>query len=201
MKSLLLFVPLVSISLWGQVPAQDPGQTPGPAPSVPAAWDVSKSVGELAAQVAQLKPLLARLTPQDWVRKGAPEAYVAQWQGAQQELGYLDQTARALEKQPEQLTAALDVYFRLQAVEWRLESLSEGARKYQNPAAGDQLAEAVGADATKRDQLRQYITDLATQNQQEFAVVEREAQRCRDEQNKLTPRPAASPAKKNTKAK
>jgi hypothetical protein len=197
MKSLLLFVPLVSISLCGQAPGPAPGQA---APSVPAAWDVSKSVGELAAQVAQLKPLLARLTPQDWVRKGAPEAYVAQWQGAQQELGYLDQTARALEKQPEQLTAALDVYFRLQAVEWRLESLSEGARKYQNPAAGDQLAEAVGADATKRDQLRQYITDLATQNQQEFAVVEREAQRCRDEQNKL-PRPAASPAKKNSKAK
>jgi len=197
MKSFLLFVPLVSVSLWGQTP----GQEAGPAPSVPAAWDVSKSVSELAAQVAQLKPLLAGLTPQDWVQKGAPEAYVAQWQGAQQELGYLDQTARALEKQPEQLTAALDVYFRLQAVEWRLESLSEGARRYQNPAAGDQLAEAVGADATKRDQLRQYITDLATQNQLEFAVVEREAQRCRDEQNKLPPRPASSPAKKNTKAK
>ena len=38
-------------------------------------------------------------------------------------------------------------------------------------------------NATKRDQLRQYITDLATQNEQEFAVVDREAQRCRDDQN------------------
>jgi len=133
MKSLLLFFPLVPITMWGQA-----------APSVPASWDVSKSVGELAAQVAQLKPVLAQLTPQDWVDRGAPAAYIAQWQGAQQELGYLDQTARALERQPEKLTAALDVYFRLQAVEWRLESLSEGARKYQNPATGDQLAAAVG---------------------------------------------------------
>jgi len=189
MKSLLLLFPLVSMCLWGQA-----------APSVPASWDVSKSVGELAAQVAQLKPLLAQLTPQEWVQKGAPEAYVAQWQGARQELEYLDQTARALEKQPEKLSAALDVYFRLQGVEWRLQSLSEGARKYQNPAAGDQIAAAVGADATKRDQLRQYITDLATQNEQEFAVVDREAQRCRDDQNKQ-PRPAVAPAKKNTKAK
>jgi len=188
MKSLLWLVPLASISLWGQA-----------APSVPASWDVSKSVGELAAQVAQLKPLLARLTPQEWVKKGAPEAYVAQWQGAQQELGYLDQTTRALEKQPEKLSAALDVYFRLQGVEWRLESLSEGARKYQNPAAGDQLAQAVGAHAAKRDQLRQYISDLAAQNEQEFAVVEREAQRCRVEQNGASP--AKSPAKRNTKAK
>jgi hypothetical protein len=117
MKPLLLSIPLVSISLWGQG-----------APSVPAPWDVSKSVRELAAQVAQLKPVLAQLTPQEWVEKGAPDAYVSQWQGARQELEYLDQTARALEQHPEKLTAALDVYFRLQGVEWRLESLSEGAR-------------------------------------------------------------------------
>jgi len=193
MKLLLLSLPLLSIagSLWGQA-----------APSVPASWDVSRSVRELAAQVAQLKPVLAQLNPQDWVEKGAPEAYMAQWQGARQELEYLDQTARVLERQPEKLTAALEVYFRLQGVEWRLESLSEGARKYQSPAAGDQLAAAVGEHATKRDQLRQFITDLATQNEQEFSVVEREAQRCREDQNKFSP-PARSPApvKRNTKAK
>src|ERR1700731_761039 len=142
MKSLLLCFALVSISLWGQA-----------APSVPAPWDVSKSVSELATQVAKLKPVLAQLTPQAWVERGAPPAYVEQWQGAQQELDYLEQTARALEKQPEKLTAALDLYFRLQAVEWRLQSLSEGARKYQNPAAGDVLGEAVGLHATQRDQL------------------------------------------------
>jgi hypothetical protein len=60
----------------------------------------------------------------------------------------------------------------------------------------------MGEHATKRDQLRQFITDLATQNEQEFSVVEREAQRCREDQNKLAP-PARSPApvKRNTKAK
>ena len=191
MKSLVLFFPLASICLWGQA-----------APSVPASWDVSKSVSELAAQVANLKPVMAQLTPQAWVEQGAPAAYVEQWQSAQQELDYLDQTARTLEKQPEKLTAALDLYFRLQAVEWRLQSLSEGARKYQSPAAGDQIAEAVGVHATKRDQLREYITDLAAQNEQQLAVMDREAQRCREQQNSsrsLTG--AATPAKKNTKAK
>jgi len=190
MKPLLLFLPLVSLSgsLWGQA-----------APSVPAPWDVSKSVGELAAQVAQLKPVLAELSPQDWVEKGAPEAYVEQWQSARQELEYLDQTTRTLEQQPEKLTAALDVYFRLQGVEWRLESLSEGARKYQSLAAGDLLAAAVGEHATKRDQLREYITDLAAQNEQQLAVMDREAQRCREAQNQS--RPAPAPAKRTTKAK
>jgi hypothetical protein len=188
MKSFLLFFPLASISLWGQT-----------APSVPAPWDVSKSVSELAAQVTKLKPVLAQLTPQAWVEQGAPTAYVAQWQSAQQELDYIDQTARALEQQPEKMTAALDLYFRLQGVEWRLQSLSEGARKYQSPAAGDVLAEAVGLHATKRDQLREYITDLATQNEQQLAVMDREAQRCREQQN--LSHPVAAPAKKNTKTK
>lgn len=187
MKSLLLCFALVSISLWGQA-----------APSVPAPWDVSKSVTDLAAQVAKLKPVLGQLTPQAWVEQGAPAAYVAQWQSAQQELDYLDQTARALEKQPEKMTAALDLYFRLQAVEWRLTSLAEGARKYQSPAAGEQIAEAVGVHATKRDQLREYITDLAAQNEQQLAVMDREAQRCREDQNSSRP---AAPAKRNTKAK
>ena len=188
MKSLALFFPLASICLWGQA-----------APSVPASWDVSKSVSDLAAQVAKLKPVMAQLTPQAWVEQGAPAAYVEQWQSAQQELDYLDQTARTLEKQPEKLTAALDLYFRLQAVEWRLQSLSEGARKYQSSAAGDVIAEAVGVHATKRDQLREYITDLAVQNERQLAVMDREAQRCREEQNAL--HPAATPTKKNTKAK
>lgn len=187
MKSLLLCFASVSISVWGQA-----------APSVPAPWDVSKSVTELAAQVAKLKPVLAQLTPQAWVDQGAPSAYVAQWQSAQQELDYLDQTARALEKQPEKMTAALDLYFRLQAVEWRLTSLAEGARKYQSPAAGEQIAEAVGVHATKRDQLREYITDLAAQNEQQLAVMDREAQRCREDQNSSRP---AAPPKRNTKAK
>jgi len=180
---------MVSISLWGQA-----------APSVPAPWDVSKSVNDLAAQVAKLKPVLAQLTPQAWVEQGAPSAYVEQWRSAQQELDYVAQSARALEKQPEKLTGALELYFRLQAVEWRLQSLAEGARKYQNPAAGDVLAEAVGVHATKRDQLREYITDLAAQNEQQLAVMDREAQRCREEQNTQHP-PAPAPAKRNTKAK
>lgn len=192
MKSVLLCFSLFSISLLGQ-----------PAPSVPAPWDVSKSVSELAAQVAKLKPVLARLTVQAWVEQGAPAAYLEQWQSAQHELDYLAQSARALEKQPEKITIALDLYFRIQAVEWRLQSLSEGARKYENAAAGDQLAEAVGVHATQRDQLRQYITDLAAQNEQELAVMDREAQRCREDQNtsRTQASPAAAPAKKNTKAK
>ncbi|MGH9592197.1 MAG: hypothetical protein ACRD5L_03845, partial [Bryobacteraceae bacterium] len=155
MKSLLL-LSLVSFSLRGQA-------TPG----IPAPWNVSQAVATLSAQAGRLKPILDQLTPQEWVAKGAPEVYVQQWRSAREELGYVGQTAAALEKQPEKLTAALDTYFRLQYIETRLPSLADGAREYQSPALGNLLLSVLGDNSANLDQLRQYITQLAVQKEQE----------------------------------
>ncbi|HUA85281.1 MAG TPA: hypothetical protein VMB85_15570 [Bryobacteraceae bacterium] len=149
------------------------------AQGVSADWDVSKSVARLSAQAARLKPILDQLTPQKWVAKGAPQTYVQQWKSAENELTYLVQSAQALEKQPERLTLALDTYFRLQALETELDSLADGVRNYQNPAVGDLLLGVLEENSSNRDALRQYITDLAAQKEQEFQIVDKEAQRCR----------------------
>lgn len=149
------------------------------AQGVSADWDVTKSVAALSAQAARLKPILDQLTPQQWVAKGAPQTYVQQWKGAEDELGYLVNSAKALEKQPERLTLALDTYFRLQSLELQLNSLADGVRNYQNPAVGDLLLGVLAENSANRDKLRQYITDLAAQKEQEFQVVDKEAQRCR----------------------
>ena len=148
-------------------------------PGVSADWDVSKTVAALSAQATRLKPILDQLTPQQWVAKGAPETYVAQWKGAEDELGYLVNSAKALEKQPERLTLALDTYFRLQSLELQLNSLADGVRNYQNPAIGDLLLGVLADNSSNRDKLRQYITDLAATKEQEFQIVDKEAQRCR----------------------
>src|SRR5438874_1030471 len=68
---------------------------------VTASWDASIKIAELNAQAVRLKPLLEQLTPQDWVAKGAPQAYVSQWRDAKLELEYLTSAATILEKQPE----------------------------------------------------------------------------------------------------
>ena len=149
------------------------------AQGVSADWDVTKSVAALSAQAARLKPILDQLTPQQWVAKGAPQTYVQQWRSAEDELGYLVTSAKALEKQPERLTLALDTYFRLQSLEARLNSLADGVRNYQNPAVGDLMLGVLAENSSNRDNLRQYITDLAAQKEQEFQVVDKEAQRCR----------------------
>jgi hypothetical protein len=179
----IAFLPLLA-----PVPARCQGTT-----GVSAEWDISTSVDALSAQAKRLKPILDQLTPQDWVAKGAPETYVQQWKGAENELGYLVDSAKALEKQPERLTLALDAYFRLQSLEMRLNSLVDGVRNYQNPAIGDLLMGVLAENSANRDKLRQYITDLASTKEQEFQIVDKEAQRCRAV---LEHQPATKPAPK-----
>lgn len=142
-------------------------------------WDVSQAAQDLSAQAQRLKPLLDQLTPQQWQAKGAPAAYVAQWHNAQEELGYMLRASAALSRQPDKLTVALETYFRLQSVESQVTSLVEGVRRYQNPAVGDLIVSVMGANSANRDQLRQYITDLAQTREQEFQIADKEAQRCR----------------------
>jgi hypothetical protein len=159
--------------------------------SVTAEWDISKTISALSDQAKRLKPILDQLTPQEWVAKGAPQTYVTQWKGAEDELGYLVGSAQALEKQPERLTAALDTYFRLQSLEQRLNSLVDGVRTYQNPAVGDLLVGVLAENSSNRDKLRQYITDLADTKEKEFQIVDKEAQRCRGQ---ISRQPARTPA-------
>lgn len=165
-------------------PAQSSSQ------GVAADWDIAPTIDALSKQAERLKPILDQLTPQDWVSKGAPQTYVTQWKGAEDELKYLVDSAGAFKKQPERLTLALDTYFRLQALTQRLDSLVDGVRNYQNPAVGDLLVGVLADNSSNRDKLRQYITDLAATKEQEFEIADKEAQRCRATLNRL-------PARKN----
>jgi hypothetical protein len=109
-------------------------------------------------------------------------------------VGYVLRAADALGKQPEKLSLAFETYFRMQAVEAQINSLVEGVRRYQNPAVGDLMISVMAANSTNRDQLRQYITDLAETKEQEFRIVDQEAQRCRGILVRQAPaRPAAAP--------
>jgi hypothetical protein len=183
MKYLL---PLVFLSLTIQEPVRAQG--------VSAPWDISQTVIALATQAERLKPVLEQLTPEEWQVKGAPATYVTQWRAAQDEVGYVVNAANALGKQPEKLSLAFETYFRMQAVEAEINSLVEGVRRYQNPAVGDLMISVMAANSSNRDQLRQYITDLAESKEQEFQVVDKEAQRCRGNLVRQAPaRPAAAP--------
>jgi hypothetical protein len=69
--------------------------------------------------------------------------------------------------------------FRIQAFHRSLDSLMGGLRKYQNPALADLIQSVAAEDQADLDQLQSYILELADQKEQEYRVVDREAQRCR----------------------
>jgi hypothetical protein len=176
-----LFLASVALAL-GQTSqsAQPPPNEPSAADQgVASEWDARKLIDVLSTQAEHLKPIMDQVQPAGWVSKGASETYIAQWNTAQAQLKYLLASSEAFSRQPERLPLGLDAYFRMLSVESTLGSLTEGVRKYQNPALASIMQSVIAENSTNRDRLRQYLLDLATQKEEEFQVADREAQRCR----------------------
>jgi len=185
-RRLCLFLPALFATAWPMA-AQQGGFVPE--------WEIRKTVAAVAAQCQRLKPLLDQVNPQAWVAKGAPEAYVTQWNSTKTSLERMGVSAANLTREPERLTFALDTFLRLGAFESMLGSLAEGVRKYQNPAIADLLQGVMSENSANRERLRAYVLELAQAKEQEFRVVNEEAQRCRAAVSRQ-PRPAAVPEKK-----
>jgi hypothetical protein len=185
MKSAISTVLL--FSYFGLVPVGHAQSASAPDQGLTAEWDVKTLLNGLSKQSERLKPILDQLNPQEWVAKGAPQGYVTQWKSAKDELGYLVGSAQHLAKQPERLTLALETYFRMQALDSTLNSLAEGVRKYRNPAVADLMKGMMTENSGNREKLRLYIVDLANTQEQQFKVVDAEAQRCRGVLGRQTP--------------
>ncbi len=151
-------------------------------------WSVGKIVADLQKDSAQLQPLLQEIRPQQWSeRKGAPTTYIVQWQSAQQQLNDVMTVIKSFAQKTESLPEALDVYFRLEALEVTERSLAEGAEKYDTRAISDQLNKLIAHNFDSRQRLRDYLRDLATTTEQNFKIADSEAQRCRGMISKEAP--------------
>jgi hypothetical protein len=150
-----------------------------PSGGVNSEWDIRTMLSSLDARARQLAPMLDQLKPADWVKSGAPQAYVGQWTAAKNELSYLLGATQILAKNPEQLPVAIDTLFRMQALDSTLGSVIEGTRKYQNPAIADLVQAIANENDQNRDRLKQYVLDLASEKEHELQVMDAEAQRCR----------------------
>jgi hypothetical protein len=143
-------------------------------------WDARQIVTQVEQSDEKLRPVLTKLNPQRWYNeKGAPSTYIAQWQTAQQELSDVAITTKLLEQKIDSLSSALDVYFRMEALEVTARSLNEGAERYADRATADQLSALIAQNFTSRERFRQYIKDLAASTEQNFKIADEEAQRCR----------------------
>jgi hypothetical protein len=158
---------LMAVALRAQQPA-------GVAPD----WDTGKLFNELSAQSARLQPMLKQIHPNEW--SGAPPRFAALWQDTIAQNQSLAVQAQSVAKSPEKLTDSLRLLETMHSVEESVAELLEGVRKYQNPALAE-LVDGVQAEGrAARQAFSQRVLDLATEREQQFAVADHEAQRCRE---------------------
>lgn len=160
-----------------------------PAAGLQPDWDVRVILQEMSDHAARLQPVLNQVDVNAWVAKGASETYAAQLQSSKDQARTLADQAKTLARNPEKLSTCLELYFRVQALEQMIGSLVEGIRKYQEPALAETLASLSAENGANRNRLESYIVNLASERDQECAVMDREAQRCR---SVLATRPPAS---------
>lgn len=142
-------------------------------------WDIAAVLNEISAQAMRLLPLLDHADSNSWVAKGAPEAYARQLQGSKEQARALSDAAKALARNPEKLSAGLELFFRLQGLESMLGSVEEAMRKYQSSADAAALVALAAENDINRDRFQQYLVSLAAEREKEYTVMDQEAQRCR----------------------
>jgi hypothetical protein len=165
---------LCAVAAYAQAPSSNP-----PAAGLEPAWDISVVLREIAAHAGRLLPVLDQLDAPAWVAKGASDTYVVQLESSKQQTRALADEAAAMARNPEKLSGALQLFFRMEGLENMLNSLQEGARKYQTPQVAQSLAALFGEGGANRERLRGYIVNLAAEREHQFEVMDREAQRCR----------------------
>jgi hypothetical protein len=156
-------------------------------------WQLKSSLDALAAHANRLGPLLDEVKAADWVKDGASGTYAEQVTSARNEIVYVTRAAVALTASPEKLSLALEAYLKLETLEMLLDSLSEGVRRYQNPALADLIQGVLAENAANRSRLRLYLIELAANKELELRIMNEEAQRCRGE---IVRRPGNSSTKK-----
>ena len=150
-----------------------------PAAGLEPAWDIAVVVQEIGTHSGRLATALKQVDAAAWVSKGASETYAEQLDSCRQQSQALAAEAQALARNPEKLSAALVLFFRLQSLETMLGSLQQAAAKYQTLQAAQSLAALYAEGGANRERLRTYIVNLAAEREHQFEVMDREAQRCR----------------------
>src|SRR6266542_3219184 len=90
------------------------------------AWDVAVILQEISTNAAGLVPVLDKIDAKSWVAKGASETYFEQWEMSRQQAKALADGANALAKNPEKLSASLELFFLMEGLSALLASVEEG---------------------------------------------------------------------------
>ena len=152
-------------------------------------WDIAVVLGEIGDHALRLLPQLDKVNVNSWVLKGASDTYMAQLQSCKEQARALADGAKALARNPQKLSASLELFFRMHGLEQMLSSLEEGIRKYQGPNDAQALIALEAENGANRDRFEHYIVNLASDREHDLQVMDREAQRCRGTLSQSPSRP------------
>ena len=149
------------------------------APGLEPVWDMAVILQEIGNETARLLPLLDLENVPGWISQGASDTYVAQLQSCKDQARAISIEAGALSKNPEKLSAGLQLFLRFDGLDTMLSSLEEATRKYQNPDLAQKMASTYAEGSANRGRFRSYLIRLATEREHQFEVMDQETQRCR----------------------
>jgi hypothetical protein len=179
----------VSIACWFVVRGQQQPAVVDPIVLEPE--QVTAIAGEISQRSEHLKPMLDQVHTADWVAKGAPEAYVAQWRSLTEQNQAIETDMATIEQHPEGMSDIMKALFRVHRFDSDLDGLLKAVGRYQNPALADLIQSVAIGDQNGVGKLQQYVLDLATEKERLLDVEDKEAQRCRSELANQ-PRPTAA---------
>ena len=166
-------------------------QAPAAAAQTPAGatpdWDMRPRIEKLGKDLTLMKPILDRIDPGTWTVEGGPEAYQRQHKACLEGLSNAQNTIARWEAQPDRLSLMLETLVRIENLNLQAFSLSQGIRRYQNPAVADLLDAVLVSLGASLEWLRSQSLEMAQQREKELEVALKEAQRCRTQL--LQPRP------------
>ncbi len=160
-------------ALWAQGPASS--RPPG----LETDWEIAPVLQEISDHAGRLLSFLETMDVRSWVERGASETYLEQWQSSRDQAKAIVDGAKALARNPQKLSASLELLFRMQGVDTMLDSLVAGIRKYQTNAIAQDLIRLEAENGISRDRFQGYIVNLAAEREKDLQVMDREAQRCR----------------------
>jgi hypothetical protein len=170
-------------------------QSPAPQQpaGIPTEWEIGVILGEIGAHYGRLLDSLNAIDAKAWAQKGASETYAEQLEAAKGQARAIAAAAKTLAPDPEKLAPELELLFRIDGVARILESVEDAMRKYQSPEAAQRLVSEEAEGGANGERLRSYVIDLAAQREKQLAMLDREAQRCRES---LTIQTAPPPPRK-----
>ena len=154
--------------------------------------EIAMTFTKISQRAGRIEPMVQQLRPADWLNKGAPDTYVSQWNSILAQYRAVQAEMSALAQHPAQITVTMKALFRLQAIHPLMDSLMGGTRKYQNPALADSIESVAAENVADIDKIERYLMQIAGDREQEFTIVDHEAQRCRAVLSKQPANPASA---------